>query len=131
MAGIVQIFTASTGYPSTVEEACQYWFNSNSQFFDAHPAYTRIASYYGIGGTGFDSPTGSNPSGDNRWGVWRNSSAQDPYDVLIAATSTNPSNENPSGSLCYLSNNKFEYLSLLCKRLYMIQEDFLNQISYL
>lgn len=107
MAGIINIFTASTGYPSTTEEAAQYWFHYNSKFFDAHPAYTRIASYYGIGGTGFDTPTGTNPSGDNRWGVWRNASAQDPYDVLISAASTNPSNANPSGSLCFLSNIQF------------------------
>jgi hypothetical protein len=32
---------------------------------------TRIASYWGSGGTGFDRTGGSNPSGENAFGVWR------------------------------------------------------------
>ena len=108
MAGIVRIFTGSWDATGIIE-GDQYWFHYIKSFFDAHPAYTRIASYYGIGGTGFDSPTGSNPSGENRWAVWRNSQAQEPFDLIIAATYDNvsyPPASNPSGSLNYsnLSN---------------------------
>lgn len=109
MAGIIRIFSGSWDSTGNIE-GDQYWFHYMKSFFDAHPSYTRIASYYGIGGTGFDSPTGSNPSGENRWCVWRNSQAQEPFDIIIAATFDNityPPASNPSGSLYYsdLSNS--------------------------
>lgn len=76
-------------------------FYSVARFFDNHPGYQRIASYYGKNGLGFDSSTGSYPSGYNRWGVWRKTSG-DVWDIWIGFTegssSPFPSTTDPSGS---------------------------------
>lgn len=78
----------------------QTCFAGVSSFFDSHSAYTRVASYYGISGSGFDGPTGSFPSGYSRWGVWRKANAGDSWDVWIGVNEQQNflSENDPSGS---------------------------------
>lgn len=83
-------------------------FSHIVSFFDSHPAYQRIASYYGVSGSGFDSSTGSFPSGYNRWGVWRKN-AGDVWDIWIGLTEGAagpfPPTTDPSGSWNVLAPN--------------------------
>jgi len=51
--------------------------------FDADSNMTRIASYYGTAGAGFDYSSGANPAGENAWGVWSKTAAAGTYYVHI------------------------------------------------
>lgn len=79
----------------------QNYFNNFVTFFDNNAGFTRIASYYGSGGTGFTSATGSNPSGYNRWAVWRKTFGQHSFDLwfgLAEDFASFPPTIDPSGS---------------------------------
>lgn len=79
----------------------QNYFNNIVTFFDNNAGFTRIASYYGVGGTGFTSATGSNPSGYNRWAVWRKIFGQNSFDLWFGLAEdcfAFPPSIDPSGS---------------------------------
>ncbi len=53
------------------------------KFMDSHPGFTRIASSYGTGGTGFDYTGGPNAPGENAFAVWKATTSTLHYWVLI------------------------------------------------
>lgn len=79
----------------------QNYFNNIVTFFDNNVGFTRVASYYGVDGTGFTSSTGSNPSGYNRWAVWRKTFGQHSFDLWFGLAEdcfAYPPFLDPSGS---------------------------------
>lgn len=89
-----------TGSGAAASQNIFYWMR---KAFDAHPGFTRIASYYGQGGTGLGPDDGSDdgPSGDCRWAVYRRTTGY-PLDVMIAQNNGElaggSTNTDPSGS---------------------------------
>jgi hypothetical protein len=77
---------------------------------DSHAGFTRIASYYGVGGTGLGRPDGTDggASGDARWAVYRKTVGTDTYDLMIAANvqGGNSTVTDPSGSY-YIATNDY------------------------
>jgi len=89
-----------TGSGIAASQNVFYWMR---KAFDAHPGFTRIASYYGQGGSGLGPNDGSDdgPSGDCRWAVYRRTTGY-PLDVMIAQNNGESAggntNTDPSGS---------------------------------
>lgn len=106
MAGALYHINAQvTG--SNATELTQNTFYWIRKAFDNHPGYTRIASYYGVGGTGLGPNDGSDegPSQDPRWVVYRKTAGTTTFDLFIGGTagSFSPQN-NPSGSYTIAGN---------------------------
>lgn len=80
-------------------------------FFDSHSDYQRVASYFGISGSGFQASSGSNTAGENCWVVWKMTTGTEPWFLWIGSSfdvSTYPTTTNPSGSHRYNSTSPFD-----------------------
>lgn len=66
---------------------------------------SRIASNYGVGGTGFGYWDSATPHGRNAWAVYRFGNASTPFNLFVTCVNTtNSSNVSPSSPTVYSSN---------------------------
>lgn len=91
----------SSGSPDRLRDMFTHIFT----FFEDHPSFTRIASYYGENGTGFGFSNASDESGENAWVIWRNTGGAQPYDMAWRWSFNSFSTSGVSGSWSVGSSN--------------------------
>lgn len=80
-------------------------FTHGLNYFDDHPNFTRVASYYGVNGTGFGFSNASDESGENAWAIWRSTAATVAFDVALRWSYNSFSTAGVSGSWAAGSSN--------------------------
>ena len=81
MAGQLRFSLLNLVTASTLAGRNRDTFTHVFDFFESHPGFERIASYFGTSGTGFGFTNASDQSGENAWVIWRNVSGSQTYDV--------------------------------------------------
>lgn len=84
----------SSGNPDRARDLFTHMLN----YFEDHPNFSRVASYYGVNGTGFGFSNASDESGENAWAIYRSSNSSPNFDVAIRWSWSSFSTPNVSGS---------------------------------